>query len=40
MRVWIIGPGSYLDNLRKLAVDLNVDQNVEFLGWISQTESS
>jgi len=38
IRVWIIGPGSYLDNLRKLATDLGVDKYVEFFGWMSLTE--
>lgn len=38
VRVWIIGPGSYLDTLRKLAIDLDVDRNVEFLGWMSQKD--
>jgi len=38
IRVWIFGSGSYLDNLQKLASDLNVDKNVEFFGWMSQTE--
>lgn len=34
IRVWIIGPGSYLENLKRLARELNVEKYVEFFGWM------
>jgi glycosyltransferase involved in cell wall biosynthesis len=38
IRVWIIGPGSYLGNLKKLARDLNVEKYVHFFGWMNRKE--
>ena len=38
IRVWIIGPGSYLDNLKELTRELGVEKYVEFFGWMPLKE--
>jgi glycosyltransferase involved in cell wall biosynthesis len=38
IRLWIIGPGSYLENLKKLARDLEVEKYVHFFGWMNREE--
>ena len=38
IRLWIIGGGNYLENLRRLAESLKVDGAITFWGWKSQQE--
>ena len=38
IRVWIIGPGSYLEPLKKLARELEVEKYVHFFGWMNRQE--
>lgn len=38
IRVWIIGPGSYLDHLKNLARELGVESYVTFFGWMNRKE--
>ena len=38
IRLWIIGPGSYLEKLRNLTRELDVAKHVEFFGWMPLKE--
>ena len=33
VRLWIAGTGNYVENLKKLAKELNLGDTVQFLGW-------
>lgn len=38
VRIWILGDGSYLETLKQLAVDEEVNEMVEFKGWKNYSE--
>jgi glycosyltransferase involved in cell wall biosynthesis len=33
IRVWLLGSGSYVEELKRIAIDENVSEKVEFFGW-------
>ncbi|OQX73199.1 MAG: hypothetical protein B6D61_12805 [Bacteroidetes bacterium 4484_249] len=33
LRFWVLGTGNYIDNLKQLAREIGVEENIEFFGW-------